>query len=222
MQNSKSFLIFAVYFKTSRMELRDRIIVVAFELFQKYGIRSVTMDQISCELGISKRTLYETFKDKNELLREGLHYFSNIKRKAAKELLRKSDNVVETIYILARKGEEMKQNINPLFFEDIRKYHPDLNDQLAREGRYRDYSITRDLIEKGIKDGLFKEGLDIELVNNFFHQVMNIVMNEEFFPKDRYAHEDILRNIIVPYWMGISTEKGRKQIRIYFEKEIQI
>jgi AcrR family transcriptional regulator len=202
------------------MELRNRIISEAFELFMKYGIRSVTMDQISGHLGISKRTLYETFKDKTELLREGLDYLSNIKKSEARETVENSDNVIKTIYILARKGEEMKQRINPLFFEDIRKYYPDIHAMLTTGGRYRDYSFTRDLLQKGINDGLFKKDLDIELVNNYFHQVMNIVMNEEIFPKDRYTHEDIFRNIIMPYLVGISTSKGQEQIHKYFEKEI--
>jgi AcrR family transcriptional regulator len=203
------------------MELRDRIVSAAFELFMKYGVRSVTMDQISGHLGISKRTLYEIFRDKNQLLREGLDYYANIKRKDAKDLIRQSDNVIETIYKLARKGEEMKQQINPLFFEDIRKYHPDVHALITTDGRYRDYSLTYDLLMKGINDGLFKKGLDIKLVNDFFHQVMNIIMNEEIFPKDRYTHEDIFRNIIMPYLIGISSEKGQEQIHIYFEKEIK-
>jgi AcrR family transcriptional regulator len=203
------------------MQLRDRIVSAAFELFMKYGVRSVTMDQISGHLGISKRTLYEIFRDKNQLLREGLDYYSSIKMKDAKDLIRQSDNVIETIYILARRGEEMKQQINPLFFEDIRKYHPDVHALITTDGRYRDYSLTYELLMKGIRDGLFTKGLDIELVNNFFHQVMNIVMNEEIFPKDRYTHEDIFRNIIMPYLIGISTEKGQEQIHIYFEKEIK-
>jgi len=189
-------------------------------LFMKYGIRSVTMDQISEHLGISKRTLYETFTDKGELIREGIEYLSNIKRTEARQTIEKSDNVIETIYILARKGEEIKQQINPLFFEDIRKYYPDVHVSITTEGRYRDYSLTHNLLKKGINDGLFKRGLDIELVNKFFHQVMNIVMNEEIFPKDNYTHEDIIRNIIMPYLIGISTNKGQEQIHIYFEKEI--
>ena len=229
MKNSKSFVIFAICLTgfinlqtVNGMELRERIIATAFELFLKYGVRSVTMDQISGELGISKRTLYEIFKDKHEVIREGLDYFANIKRSEAKELMKKSLNVVETIYLLARKGEEMKQSINPLFFEDIRKYYPDVHNRLTTEGRYRDYSVTRDLLRKGIEQGIFKDGLDVELVNNFFHQVMNIVMNEEIFPKEKYSHEDIFRNIIMPYLIGISTGKGQEQIRHYFEKEIKM
>ena len=204
------------------MELSERIVASAFDLFMKYGIRSVTMDQISQHLGISKRTLYETFTDKGQLVREGLDYFTSIKRNEARETIKRSGNVIETIYILARKGEEMKQQINPLFFEDIRKYYPDVHASITTEGRYRDYSLTHDLLRKGIDNNLFRKGLDVELVNNFFHQVMNIVMNEEIFPKDRYTHEDIFRNIIMPYLIGISTDKGEQQIQKYFEKEIKL
>ncbi|MFC2081146.1 TetR/AcrR family transcriptional regulator [Bacteroidota bacterium] len=203
------------------MELYDRIVSEAFELFMKYGIRNVTMDQISGQMGISKRTLYETFKDKNELLREVLEYFSNIKRTEAGEMIEKSDNVIKTIYMLARKGEEMKQKINPLFFEDIWKYYPDIHTMLTKDGSYRDSSFTHKLVKKGIDDGLFKKDLDIELVNLYFHQVMHIVMNEEIFPRDRYTHGEIFKNIIMPYLIGISTDKGQVQIDKYFEKEIK-
>jgi len=108
------------------MELRNRIIMTAFERFAKYGIRSVTMDQIANDLGISKRTLYETFSDKRELLIDGMKHFSSLQHADADNTIRSAGNVIEAIYILVKKGEEMKQRLNPLFFEDIRKYYPDV------------------------------------------------------------------------------------------------
>ena len=203
------------------MELRERIITEAFTLFIKYGIRSVTMDLISRHLGISKRTLYENFEDKTELLQKSLDYLSSIKQDEAWELVRKSNNVIETIYLLARKGAEMKQLVNPLFFEDIRKYYPELHTMLISESRSRNYSLTRTLLIKGISDGLFKDDLNIEMVNHYLHQVMNMVMNEKIFPKDKYRHEEIFNNIIMPYLIGISTSKGQQQIHQYFKREIK-
>jgi len=204
------------------MELRERIIGEAFQLFMKYGIRSVTMDQISRQLGISKRTLYEVFKDKNELLLEGLDHFSTIKREEARVTIEKSDNVIETIHILARTAEQIKQQINPLFFEDIKKHYRDVHTMLTTDGRQRDYTLTLELLKKGVSDGLFKKGLNTELVNSFFHQIMNIVMDEDVFPENRYSDDEIYRNIIMPYLMGISTEKGQEQIRKYFEDEVKL
>jgi AcrR family transcriptional regulator len=203
------------------MEIRERIITEAFGLFVKFGIRSVTMDQIACSLGISKRTLYENFRDKNALLTEGIEHFRKIKHAEALEILEKSDNVIESLYFIGKHGEEMRKSINPLFFEDIRKYYPEIHSGISDRSRRREYSIMLTLIRKGITDGVFRKGLNPEIVNEFWHEIMNIFMNEEIFPVNRYNREDLLKNIIMPYLIGISSEKGRELIRKYFEKELK-
>ncbi len=203
------------------MELRDRIVNQTLELFMKYGIRSVTMDQVSGQLGISKRTLYEIFRDKNELLKECIELLAKDKSAEARQMIKNSENVINTMYTLARKGEELKQKINPLFFDDMWKYYPEVHKQVTKESRYRDTSLTLSLLKNGISDGLFKKDLDVELVNTYFHQVMNIVMNEELFPREKYEHAVIFRNIIMPYLVGISTEKGLREIDKYFKDEIK-
>ena len=202
------------------MDIRKRIINEAFGLFVKFGIRSVTMDQIACHLGISKRTLYENFKDKNELLTEGIEHFRMIMQSEAMEIIKKSDNVIESLYFIGKHGEEMRKRVNPQFFEDIRKYHPEIHSRISDRSRNREYSIMLTMIRKGINDGVFKKGLNPEIVNEFWHEVMNIFMNEEIFPRNLYSQEDLLKNMIMPYLLGISTEKGQALINKYFEKEI--
>jgi TetR/AcrR family transcriptional regulator, cholesterol catabolism regulator len=203
------------------MEIRDRILSEAFSLFSKYGIRGVTMDQIACELGISKRTLYENFKDKNALLSEGMKHFRKIMHEEANIILKNASNVIEGIYFIGKHGEKMRKRVNPLFFEDIRKFYPEIYEQIPDKSRDSEYSIMRNLITKGMNDGIFNKGLNPELVNDFWHAIMNIFMNEENFPRDRYSQEDLLKNMIIPYLLGISTEKGKELIHKYFEKEIK-
>jgi len=202
------------------MEIRERIINEAFELFMKFGIRSVTMDQIAGHLGISKRTLYENFRDKNELLARGIEHFRGIKQTEAMEIIKKSDNVIESLYYIGKHGEEMRKRVNPLFFEDIRKYHPEIHSRISDRSRNKQYSIMLTMIRKGINDGVFKKGLNPEIVNEFWHEVMNIFMNEEIFPRNLYGQQELLKNMIMPYLLGISTEKGQALINKYFEKEI--
>jgi TetR/AcrR family transcriptional regulator, cholesterol catabolism regulator len=201
------------------MEIRERIITEVFGLFGKSGIRSVTMDQIANYLGISKRTLYENFKDKNELLAEGIEHFRKIMHAEAANLLKNSSNVIEGIYFIGRHGEKMRKSVNPLFFEDIRKYYPDIHSGLSENNRYSQYSIMRSLIRKGMNEGVFNKSLNPDIVNEFWHEIMNIFMNEETFPRDKYTQEDLIKNMIMPYLIGISTEKGRVLIKKYFEKK---
>jgi len=204
------------------MEIRDRILSEAFSLFSKYGIRGVTMDQIACELGISKWTLYENFKDKNTLLSEGIEHFRKIMYEEAEEILKNTSNVIEGIYFIGKHGEQMRKRVNPLFFEDIRKFYPEIYKQVPDKSRYGEFSIMQNLITKGMNDGIFNKGLNPVLVNEFWRAIMNIFMNEENFPRDRYPQEDLLKNTIIPYLLGISTEKGKGLIHKYFEKETKL
>jgi AcrR family transcriptional regulator len=201
------------------MEIRERIITETFGLFEKFGIRGVTMDQIAGHLGISKRTLYENFRDKNELLAEGIGHFRKIMHTEAASLLKNSSNVIEGIYFIGRHGEKMRKSVNPLFFEDIRKYYPEIYTGLSDKNRYSQYSIMRTLIRKGMNEGVFNKSLNPDIVNEFWHEIMNIFMNEETFPRDRYTQEDLIKNMIMPYLIGISTEKGKGLIEKYFKKE---
>ena len=201
------------------MEIRERIITEAFTLFIKYGIHSVTMDQVACQLGISKRTLYENFSDKNALLVEGIEHFRKIMHAQANDILKNSTNVIEGIYFIGKHGEKMRKMVNPLFFEDIRKYYPAIYAGISDKNRYNEYSIMQTLIKKGINDGVFNKELNPEIVNAFWYEIMNIFMNEENFPRDRYSQEDLLKNTIIPYLLGISTVKGKGLIEKYFEKE---
>jgi AcrR family transcriptional regulator len=177
------------------------------------------MDQIAGHLGISKRTLYENFRDKNELLAEGIGHFRKIMHTEAASLLKNSSNVIEGIYFIGRHGEKMRKSVNPLFFEDIRKYYPEIYTGLSDKNRYSQYSIMRTLIRKGMNEGVFNKSLNPDIVNEFWHEIMNIFMNEETFPRDRYTQEDLIKNMIMPYLIGISTEKGKGLIEKYFKKE---
>jgi len=180
------------------------------------------MDQIASHLGISKRTLYENFREKNELLKEGIEHFRGIMLAEAMETINKSDNVIQSLYHIGKHGEEMRKRVNPLFFEDIRKYHPDIHSKISDRSRNKEYSIMLTLIRKGINDGVFKKGLNPEIVNEFWHEVMNIFMNEEIFPRNQYSQEDLFKNIIMPYFLGIATPKGQALIEQYFRNEVNL
>ncbi len=197
------------------MELKERIIRQAGEMFARLGIRSVTMDAISEELGISKRTLYETFTDKNSLLAEVLLFHKESQEKKADEIINNADNVIEAMVEIMRNSVEMMKSVNPLFFHDMKKYHCDIHESLMKKGEVRNYNITGKILEKGLQQGIFLPEIDIDIVNFTIHSLFNLFADESKFPLTNHTREKIWMSTIRPYLKGISTEKGSKLIDEY-------
>jgi len=140
------------------MEVTERIIVESGLLFSKYGIRSMTMDALAEEMGISKRTIYERFKDKDSLLRKVLAYSKNKSSEEAHAIIAESDNAIEALFRIVKMTVQQIRLLNPLFFHDFRKYHAKIFKEFSDPGNIRDYSVTLNLLETGVKQKVFTGG----------------------------------------------------------------
>ncbi len=196
------------------MDIKTRILKEAGELFAKNGIKNVTMDYISSELGISKRTIYEIFEDKNDLVKQVIEEGAKFHKVACLDLIEKSENVFEAIFNIGKHNHQTFGKIHPLFFEDLKKYHFNIYSALIEKGDFRDTKITYILLERGKKEGLFNDNINIDAVNMFLHEIFRMVHKEEFL---KFGREIIYESLFLPYWLGISTPKGRKII----EKNIE-
>lgn len=107
---------------SQKAELRERIIMTATEAFTLKGIKCITMDDIAAALGISKRTLYEVFADKESLLKECILQKQAERDKYLQEIYEQSNNVLEVILAVFQKSIEIFHQTNKRFFEDIKKY----------------------------------------------------------------------------------------------------
>ena len=192
------------------MEVKDRILVEAGLLFGKYGIKSMTMDALAEELGISKRTIYERFRDKDTLLKEVILYYKEQTKKQANELIDQSDNAIEAIFRIIRMTIDQMTRMSPAFLHDIKKYHPRVFMELAEPGEFRDLSVTRRLLETGIEQGVFRNDFNIEIVNRTLHVLFDLFGHDSLMVEAGFDRRDMLENVLVPYFRGISTEKGQK------------
>ncbi|HNS17149.1 MAG TPA: TetR/AcrR family transcriptional regulator [Bacteroidales bacterium] len=196
------------------MEPRQRVIQKSIELFTRYGIRQVTMDQVAEEVGMSKRTIYEMFRDKDTLIKESLEAMNELYLGEVNEILANASNVIEALYKFGQHGHRVKSEINPLFFEDIRRIYPHLWEAQKKRSKPSGGSLSCGILERGIKEGIFMHDLNLEIVDAFFSVMMDTFHKKDIFPENATPH-DLVRNIINPYFVGISTEKGRKLIEQY-------
>jgi AcrR family transcriptional regulator len=197
------------------MEMRLRILKEAGILFSRYGLRSVTMDQISAELGISKRTLYEIFKDKDDLVSQSIEEGIKAHKAYCNKVILESDNVIEAIFNIGKLNYNLFSKINPLFFEDFKKYHFEIFKKINKNNGLRDFKITESLLHRGVNEGIFSDYLDLDLVNLFLHKMIDLTYLEEF---SKYGDKKILASMFLPYLSGISTKKGEKLVSKYLNK----
>ena len=190
------------------MQIRERILDEAAKQFLSYGIRYVTMDEIAASLGISKRTVYENFKDKKELVSNCLHELMIQQEIKTKELCSKSENVIETISYLMQEGIKKLNSINPLFFTDLKKFYPEIAETIYNENVKSSQELTTQLLRKGIEEGIFQEDIHIPIVTKLFHEQINVISDEKLFPPDEYNFSEVYKNLVINFMRGISTSKG--------------
>ncbi len=193
----------------NQMEEYDaRIIAGAAELFRTYGIKAVTMDTIASHLGISKRSIYERFIDKDTLLFAVMDSMIARQREMIERILESSPDVISAVFCIIRMGRDHASTMNPLIGSDLKKYHSNVLKRLREKCENPDYEAARKILEKGVSQGIFREDIDVEIVGRAFKGISALAGDEELFPRETFMHRDIMRNVMVSFMRGISTARG--------------
>jgi AcrR family transcriptional regulator len=194
------------------MEQRERILEEATAQFFNYGIRNVTMDEIAASLGISKRTLYEIFRDKTELVHSCLQELSRKQDVKNNEIISSSGNVIETIFLFMQEGIRVMNSINPVFFSDLKKFYPGIAKTIHEENIRTSYNLTHKLLHKGLNEKVFRKEINIPIVSKLFHEQMNLISDEKIFPREEFNHAEVFQNLVINFMRGISTSHGIEMI----------
>ncbi|RFZ84629.1 TetR/AcrR family transcriptional regulator [Mucilaginibacter terrenus] len=197
------------------MSQQERIIQGSLELFLQAGIKSVTMDDIARHLGMSKKTIYQFFSDKNELV------IALIKAKLKEDedqmtaIINSSANVIEEMINMMKCSEEIFSRINPIIFHDLQKYHPDA---WAEFQRFKSEVITNkleELIIKGIEQGCMREDLDVKIVARMRVNQVEMGFNTQIFPIGQFNTWKVQMQLQEHFNYGICTLKGHKLLDQY-------
>lgn len=191
---------------SQRVELRERIIETATNAFTKEGIKSITMDDIAAALGISKRTLYEVFADKESLLKDCILKVQSDRDNYLQGVYEQSHNVLEVILAVFQKSIEVFHETNKRFFEDIKKY-PKIYEMMINR-RNSDSEKTMTFFKSGVEQGIFRSDVNFKIVNLLVREQFDVLLNTEICKE--YPFIEVYESIMFTYIRGISTEKGAK------------
>jgi AcrR family transcriptional regulator len=193
----------------------ERIIQGGEELFLQAGIKSVTMDDIAKHLGMSKKTIYQFFKDKNELVT------ALVKKKLKEdedqmiEFISRSANVIEEMINMIKCSEEMFSRINPIVIHDMQKYHPDAWKVFQEFKSNVLVSTLEELLTKGIKQGYIRPEIDVKIVARMRVNTVELGFNTSIFPVAEFNTWKVQVQFLDHFNYGICTLKGYKLLNQY-------
>ena len=200
------------------MDYRQKIIEEGARMFRTYGIRAVTMDMLASQLGISKRTIYEVFSDKEELLKGVLKWMVEKQREVMTSVFNESENTIEAIFRMLDLMMDHFQKMSPAFQMDMKRLHMDLKKNPGELVDLPYFSNNSDILMRGIREGVFRDDIDVEITNKCLLEVARVTNDRNVFPPDYFENKDVIRSFYINYLRGISTQKGLDLINFYEKK----
>lgn len=197
------------------METKDRVLQGAEELFFKYGIKSVTMDDIAKHLSISKKTIYQFYGDKNEIVDTLMRLKLEEDKTIIQQIHLESENVITEVFGLMKHMSQMFSKLNPNVFYDLQKYHPEawkLFNEFKEECME---TMVENAIKKGVKEGLVRADINTKIIARLRMEEIQLGFNANVFPPDKYKIVDIQLELLDHFLHGICTLKGHKLINKY-------
>lgn len=184
--------------------IKEEIMLTAFDLFAQYGIKSVSMDDIAHNMGISKRTIYEFFEDKETLLLEGFELNYNKMRLYLEQLEKGAFNSLDIILLFYEEFMKHPRWFNRKFYEDLKRYPKALQKTEEKKNLFLKKCIK--LFNLGVKEGVFLPNINFGIVALLAKEQVKMIHPPKTF--SNYSIIEVFNTILFTFLRGISTEKG--------------
>ena len=204
------------------MEMKVRILTKAEELFSRYGIRSVTMDEIANQLGISKKTIYLSFVNKDELVEEVFNVYMNENKRHCLEDRQEAENAVHEIFLAMDMMDDLSKALNTSILFDLEKYHPNTFHKFKAFKNNFLYNVISENLKRGMQEEVFRTNVNVDVITRMRLSTVMLSMNIELFPPGKYKMADVEIEILMHYLYGVATAKGIKLIQKYSSQRQKI
>ena len=196
---------------------KSRLIVHAATLFVNNGCKAITMTDIANSMGISKRTIYENFKDKEALLVACLHYFFEQGKMDTEQILQSSDNIIAAIFKLLENTSKIFFRMKFNFFNEVQKYYPETHNNTIKVFKRQHLDNTEKLLQKGIADGIVRKEVNPSIISVLMNEVFIMVVQKEIFADYGYDKKAAMHNCMSCITRGMLTEKGMQILDKHIE-----
>ena len=197
------------------MEASERILEKTHELFHQYGIRRVTMDDIATQCGMSKKTIYQYFKDKDELVDAAAQAHIHQNKCLCEEHSKQAKDALHEVFLAMEMAKEILEKLHPAILRDLEKYYPKTFVKFRTHKDEFMYKVVKKNLEWGIADGIYRSEIDVDIMTRFRLESMFFPFNPFVYPQSKYNITRIEEEIMEHFVYGLATIKGHKLIEKY-------
>jgi TetR/AcrR family transcriptional regulator, cholesterol catabolism regulator len=188
-------------------ELKQLLLKVR-ELYMRYGIKSITMDDVASQLGISKKTLYKLVRDKDDLVGKIVDQEIEIQKNDSSCIFDKELNAIEELLMVSKMVNQKLKQVNPSTEFDLRKYYPEHYQKLVNARREKMYENVVANLVKGKKEGFYRDDLIDDIIGKLQVSRIESMLDNEVFSIDEFTSPKFFQEIFVYHIRGISNKKG--------------
>lgn len=196
-------------------DISQKIIDSAGKLFLQYGFKSITMDDIARDLSISKKTIYQVFREKNEIVCILAGQFLDEQKEKVEIIEKESKNVIERLYKGALLAREVFDRIHPHFLYELKKFYGEAWEIYLEYKKEVLFNSMIDNLKEGIKEGYFREDIDVEVMASLHLEEVQLVFDITVFPNQKFDFRKVQLQLFDHFVYGIVTEKGYSLYKSY-------
>lgn len=185
----------------------------ATQVYMKYGVKSVTMDDLAKELSISKKTIYKYYSDKPELVKAIIEMKVDMDQAVCTNSAQQSNNAIEEMISISKFVIENIGSINPTVFYDLQKFYPEAWQVIQTHKWSFVLNMITVNIERGIKEGLYRKNLNAKIIGKQYVVANDMITNTNIFPWPEFKFEELFKEIMRFQLNGMVNDEGRKHLK---------
>ncbi len=184
----------------------------ALAVYMRFGIKSITMDEMARQLGISKKTIYTYVKDKNDLVMQCVQLSLDDEACQVKDIASQSNNAIDEVFNVGEMAAKHLREVHPSIFFDMEKYHPDAFQIMKKSRNKLIMDSVMSNLKKGKKQGLYRENIDEEIIAVMYVAFIDALFNGDVFPTSKYPFIKVYNEYFKYHIRGIASDKGLKYL----------
>jgi TetR/AcrR family transcriptional regulator, cholesterol catabolism regulator len=189
-------------------EEMKNILLRVRELYMKYGIKSITMDDVAIELGISKKTLYQYVTDKDDLVGKFVDYEIIMRQDEISKCFKPGSNAIEELFEISIFMNRLMKDQNPATDHDLKKYYPHHHYKTVKIRRERIFKYILLNLKKGKEEGLYRGDMNEEIIAKLYISRVESIHLNDLFTVEEFTSIKLFMELLIYHIRGIATEKG--------------